>query len=162
LCGPAATWQDVELYNGALGPSVPFVGALQKSVGQIQWNDLAKKFSRRGDDAGDVTGKRWCSGSLIGESLFLTAAHCFEVDSGGWRTPRRGAGGSQQAVPPAELATLMHVNFDYQIARATGKVRPDVSYPVVRLVEYGFDAGGKGLDFAIIELGAGGDGTPPG
>ncbi len=53
----------------------------------------------------------------------------------------------------------MHVNFDYQIDANSGRLRPEVTFPIVNLVEFGMDAPHKQLDFAIVELGPGADGS---
>jgi hypothetical protein len=55
-CGDANNWQDVESYDGALGPSVDFVDRHERAVGYI-----------------DGT----CTGTLVSYNLFLTAGHCF-------------------------------------------------------------------------------------
>lgn len=65
VCGPANESQHVNSYNGALGPSTAFVQANKNSKGAMEASPTSGKF---------------CSGSLIGTNLFLTAGHC--VDSG--------------------------------------------------------------------------------
>jgi V8-like Glu-specific endopeptidase len=171
-CGAIDDSQHVEYYKGNLGPSEAFVALRQPSTGQIQWNDdLAAVFDKPGDDPGNVAGMRWCSGTLIGEDLFLTAAHCVRVAeaAGLWpgfpRTPSRQGADGRLYAPPAELATLMHVNFNYQVAKDSGELRvPDV-YPVGELVEFGDDRpdpDGRTYDYAILRLGAGADGQLPG
>ncbi len=49
---------------------------------------------------------------------------------------------------PAEVATNMHVNFNYQVD-AAGNLRAEQSFPVTSLVEYRLG----GLDFSIARLG---------
>jgi len=111
-------------------------------------------------DPGNVAGQRWCSGTLIADDLFLSAAHCFEPTVSGWKTPRRTVGGVLRLMPAMEIAPLMHVNFNYQIDPQTSQPRtPDV-YPVMALVEYGFDLAGE-LDYAIVRLGPGPSGELP-
>ena len=155
ICGKRDRSQEVERYDGSLGPTKEFVKEHHPSTGQIQWNDnLATLFNRAGDDAGDVNGERWCSGTLITDKLFLTAGHCFDIDSNGWRTPKR----AKESVAPEQLASLMHVNFNYQIDATTGEIRQAVTYPIVRLLEYRL---GK-FDYAVAELGVGTNGEMPG
>jgi V8-like Glu-specific endopeptidase len=172
ICGPEITWQDVELYNGALGPEKLFVDANEPGTGQLQWlskEDLASQFGGPKDDAGNVGGERWCSGTLIAANHFLTAAHCvepqFSVDSGSWRTPRRGRAGNaagNKAVPAADLAKLMHVHFKYQIDGTTRTERMPTTYRIKQLVEYGFGNANKKLDYAILEIEDATNGTKPG
>lgn len=155
ICGKRDRSQEVERYDGSLGPTKEFVKEHHPSTGQIQWNDnLANIFNQPGDNAGDVNGERWCSGTLITDKLFLTAGHCFDIDSNGWRTPKKAS----QSVAPEQLASLMHVNFNYQIDATTGELREAVTYPIVRLVEYRLGR----FDYAIAELGVGGNGEMPG
>jgi V8-like Glu-specific endopeptidase len=164
LCGKSETWQDVELYNGSLGPDRQFVAGLQPHTGQIQWNsDLKKIFSGINDDPGNVEGERWCSGTLIADNLFLTAAHCLATSEDGWKTPRKETSpGHVSLVPPSQLAQLMHVNFNYQVDASTGRLRSPISYKVRSLVEFGFEFPGQKLDYAIVELESGSDGVSPG
>lgn len=56
-CGDANNWQDVESYDGTLGPSVAFVDRHERAVGYI-----------------DGT----CTGTLVAYNMFLTAGHCFD------------------------------------------------------------------------------------
>lgn len=167
-CGPSNDWQDVELYNGRK-PTQRFVNDHQPAVAQIQWrSDLAATLRPRKIAEGNVSGERWCTGTLIASNLFLTAAHCFEPqdDLQGWQTPRhrdRGPGGTVRLLSAQELAPLMQVNFRYQVNGNDPRKRvrePDV-YPIVRLVEYGFDHQAMPLDYAIVEIGTGSDGKQP-
>ncbi len=149
ICGVRDRSQEVESYDGSLGPTKQFVKEHQPSTGQIQWNDdLATTFDQPGDDPGNVNGVRWCSGTLITDKLFLTAGHCFAVNPGSWRTPQRAS----DSVPPKQLASLMHVNFNYQLDVTTGQIRQAAVYPIIRLLEYQLG----NLDYAIAELGLAG------
>jgi hypothetical protein len=155
ICGEHDRSQDVEQYDGTLGPTTQFVTKYQSATGQIQWNDnITARFTKPGDDAGNINDVRWCTGTLLANNLFISAGHCFDIDFNDWRTPRRFVNGSVQALPPQELAPLMHVNFNYQIDGQTGKVRTPTIVPIVRLVEH---RTGK-LDYAIVELGKSADG----
>lgn len=169
LCGPSDNSQDVELYDGKLGPSKDFVKTRQPSTGQIRWNVNIASALNPDDNPGDVSGQRWCSGTLISERLFITAGHCFEIDLNGWQTPQRKVGNGFISLPPQELAPLMHVIFNYQrdgaacgnpAFPATCPIRGGDVYPILKLVERGNE--GRGLDYAILELGDGKDGLAPG
>jgi hypothetical protein len=71
-CGAADDSQPVEQYDGTLGVTTAFVNNNQRPVGQLQWNDnLASIYT----NPGNVSGVRWCTGTLITNDLFLTAGH---------------------------------------------------------------------------------------
>jgi V8-like Glu-specific endopeptidase len=143
ICGATDDSQPVEQYDGTLGVTIAFVNAHQGSVGQLQWNsNLASLYT----SPGDVSGVRWCSGTLIANDLFLAAGHCFDQTGGGWTRPKDNVTGT--TISSAEIATHMHVNFNYQVDPA-GNLRPEQSFPVTALVEYRLG----GLDFAIVRLG---------
>jgi len=91
---------------------------------------------------------------MITDDLYITAGHCFDQDGGGWTRPERNG----QTIEPGEIATLMRVNFKYQINGGTNQVRAGESFPVVELIEHRLG----GLDFAIARLGANADGVLPG
>jgi V8-like Glu-specific endopeptidase len=146
ICGAVDDSQPVEQYDGTLGVPTAFVNAHQSAVGQIQWNDnLASIYT----NPGDVTGVRWCSGTMISNDLFLAAGHCFDQTGGSWARPKDNATGA--TISPAEIATNMHVNFNYQVDPA-GNLRTEQSFAILALVEYRLG----GLDFAIVRL----DGNP--
>jgi V8-like Glu-specific endopeptidase len=141
-CGATDDSQAVEQYNGALGVTRAFVDAHQGAVGQLQWNtNLAARYT----NPGNVSGVRWCTGTLISDSLFLTAGHCFDRDADGWSLPR--VNGTTNVISSADIATNMHVNFNFQVD-ANGNMRQEQSFAVTELVEYRF--GGK--DYAIVRL----------
>jgi V8-like Glu-specific endopeptidase len=143
ICGTTDDSQPVEQYDGALGVTTAFVAAHQSPVGQLQWNNnLASIYN----NPGNVSDVRWCSGTLITNDLFLTAGHCFDQSGGGWIRPVDNTTGV--TISPAEIATNMHVNFNYQVD-PSGTLRAEQSYPVLNLVEYRLG----GLDFAIVQLG---------
>ena len=141
ICGAIDDSQPVEQYDGSLGVTVAFVAAHQSAVGQLQWNNnLASIY----DNPGNV-GVRWCTGTMISNDLFLTAGHCFDQTGGGWQRPL--IDGTSNVIPPTEIATNMHVNFDYQVD-PMGVLKQEESFTVTELVEYRLG----GIDFAIARL----------
>lgn len=143
ICGGTNDAQEVEQYDGSLGPTTEFVADHERPVGQLQWNDdLATKYAQ----PGNVSGVRWCSGTLISCDLFLSAGHCFDRSGGGWNRPIDDDTG--EVISETEIATNMHVNFNFQLD-PDGDPRPEESYPVTELVEYRLN----GLDFAVVRLG---------
>ncbi|WMS85339.1 trypsin-like peptidase domain-containing protein (plasmid) [Bacillus wiedmannii] len=145
VCG-AEDFQDVERYNGTLGVATEFVDAHQAPVGQLQWyDDLASKYTQ----PGNVSGKRWASGTLISEDLFLTAGHCFDQNPVPWTVPR--INGTNNPISSQEIAKNIKVNFNYQVD-FSGNPRSPQSFAILELIEYRLG----GLDFAIVRL----DGNP--
>jgi V8-like Glu-specific endopeptidase len=144
-CGAVDDSQAVEQYDGSLGVTADFVSAHQAAVGQLQWNDNVATIYR---DPGNVSGERWCSGTLIAGNLFLTAGHCFDSlprTEGGWQLPFRN--GTNEIISPQEIAGNMHVNFNYQVD-ASGSPRKERQYVIEELKEDRL----AGLDFAILTL----------
>ncbi len=142
ICGEDDS-QPVEQYDGTLGVTTQFVMDHERPVGQLQWNsNLAQIYT----NPGNVSNVRWCTGTLITNDLFLTAGHCFDQTGGGWSRPK--ANGTNTIIPPSEIATNMHVNFNYQVD-ANGNLKQEQSYPILELVEYRIN----GLDFAVARLG---------
>ncbi|MFI0849682.1 trypsin-like serine peptidase [Mesorhizobium sp. IMUNJ 23232] len=158
VCGPDDS-QDVELYDGSLGPTLDFVAGNEPSTAQLQWNsDLAQKYPPPNADAGNVSRARWCTGTMISPNEMLTAGHCFDQTGGGWKRPRRLVGGQWVIIEPNEIALNMHVNFGYQVDRNTGAIRTPTIFPIVALDEYRIG----GVDYAIVRIGAGADGRQAG
>ncbi|MEM7222099.1 MAG: trypsin-like peptidase domain-containing protein [Pseudomonadota bacterium] len=142
ICGGIDDSQPVEQYDGTLGVTQAFVSAHQRPVGQLQWNDnLADIY----DNPGNVNNVRWCTGTLISRNLFLTAGHCFDRTGGGWQRPL--IDGTNTVISSAEIATNMHVNFDFQVDPG-GNLRPEQQVAIQSLVEYRLG----NLDFAIVRL----------
>jgi len=141
-CGATDDSQPVEQYDGSLGVPIGFVNAHQRPVGQLQWNsNLGDKYN----NAGNVSGARWCTGTLISANLFLTAGHCFDSTGGGWIRP--SVDGTSNLISPSEIAKNMHVNFNYQVD-SSGNSRQEQEFAIVDLVEYRLG----NLDFAIVRL----------
>ncbi|WP_170863059.1 trypsin-like peptidase domain-containing protein [Methylobacterium sp. UNC300MFChir4.1] len=165
-CGPSDDSQDVELYKGDLGASKEFVNKHQPSTALLQWRNNLKSLLSPGDDAGNVEGERWCTGTLLSDNLFVTAGHCFDIDANEWTTPRHRIGANTYSpYQPTEFAPLMQVNFNFQrdASKCTDAnpescpTRPTIIYPVTRVHEH---RNGQ-LDYTIIELGASDRGEKP-
>jgi Trypsin-like peptidase domain len=155
ICGSRDDTQDVEKYDGSLGVPREFVDTHEPQIGQLQWlEDLHDRFSAPGESAGNVAGARWGSGGLIANDLFITAGHCFDRQGGGWDRPRRGG----KVIESDEIATLMRVNFNYQVNGQTDQVRPGEAFPVEELLEFRH----ANLDFAIARVGTNAAGRLPG
>jgi hypothetical protein len=155
ICGNRDDTQDVEKYDGSLGVTREFVDTHEPRIGQLQWlEDLHDRFSGPGDSAGNVAGVRWGSGGLIESDLFITAGHCFDQRGGGWERPRRGG----KLIESDEIATLMRVNFNYQVNGQTDQVRPGEAFPVEELLEFRH----ANLDFAIARVERNAAGRLPG
>lgn len=162
ICGEKADFQDVEGYDGALGVSKAYVKAHEPTTVQLQWVSdatIAKKLP--GYSPGNVGGERWCTGTLIGVDLVLTAGHCFDVQEealAGWISPfKLGPDLKPIPAPSTELAKLQVVNFGYQVNAKTGTIRKPTVYPIVALLEHR-----RGnLDYAIVRIGPGSDGKLP-
>lgn len=154
ICGSKDDSQDVEKYDGTLGVTKEFVEQFSPPVGQLQWREnLADMFNKKGESPGNVQGQRWCTGCLIDGDKFLTAGHCFDQFGGGWERPSR----NNEVISSQEIATLMQVNFNYQIDPSTEKPRPDDRFPIIGLLEYREN----GLDYAILQLGRNEEGQSP-
>ena len=137
-CGVTDDSQPVEQYDGTLGVTRAFVDAHQPMVGQLQWNnDLAAIYT----NPGNVAGVRWCTGALIGDNLFLTAGHCLDRTADGWQLPR--VNGSNDVISSQEIATRMHVNFNFQVD-PNGNQRPEQAFAVTQMIEHRLGT----LDFA--------------
>ena len=68
ICGPTNDLQHVNQYDGSTGQGIDFVNQFKSRVGAMS-----------ALNTNDSRGK-YCSGTLIGPDLFLTASHCIGVD----------------------------------------------------------------------------------
>ena len=105
ICGGTDESEHVELYDGTLGVSRDQVLMTEAPVGQLQWLNFAGLFSGPTDDAGNLSGVRWGTGTLVSPDIFLTAGHLFDQYGGGWIRPKRNG----EPLAPEKLATLMGV-----------------------------------------------------
>ena len=64
---------------------------------------------------------------------------------GSWQLPLTN--GTTNVIPPPEIATNMHVNFNFQVD-ASGNPRPEQQFAILQLTEHRLG----GFDFAIIRL----------
>ena len=143
ICGISDDSQPVEQYDGTLGVTRAFVDAHQAPAAQVQWNDdLATHYT----NPGNVNGVRWGSGTMISPDLFLTCGHLFDQAGGGWTRPM--VNGTSTVISPQEIATRMHLNFNYQVD-ASGTLRTETRFPITHLVEFRLG----GIDMAICRIG---------
>ncbi len=154
VCGDFDHAEEIEKYVPRMGIPKDFIQKVGRSVGMLRWNnDFGTMFHGEGDNEGDVKGRNWGSGCLIGDDYFLTAGHVFEPMVNEFTTPIKAG----LAVESADLAKLMNVVFNYEVDSISGQVRKDtMSFPVLQLIEYRHG----GRDYAIVRLGKNGDVLP--
>lgn len=116
ICG-SNDLQQVNSYDGKLGPSIEFVKTFEKAVGAME-------------SEGKDSSSKFCTGTLISEDLFITAAHC--VDS--------------------STAKGKFVAFNYQKAKDSSQLLPQKHFKIAEVIEDGLN----GLDYAVLRL----DGKP--
>ena len=146
ICGSADESQEVEQYDGSLGVSKEFVTTHQKKVGQVQWNDNLHEIYT---DPGNLSGRRWMSGTLLANDYFLSVGHCFDNASlkpGVEFLPK--VNGTNRYIESKEIARNMHVNFNYQ-TDPEGILRQEDSFPIVELCEFR----SRLVDYALVKLG---------
>ena len=145
ICGEEDESQQIEQYDGSLGVTVDFVKFHQTKVGQVQWNDnLHEKYT----NPGNLNGRRWMSGTLLRYDYFLTVGHCFDTASLTADEFLPKVNGTNRYIEPKEIATNMHVNFNYQL-NPNGKLRQEDSFPITELCEFRY----RYVDYAIAKLG---------
>lgn len=153
ICGPHDDSVDVEKYAGTLPPKA-FVDRHQGPVVQIEWRPNLAGLLGPQVDPGNVSGEKWCTGTMVAPNLMLTAGHCFDPVRGPeWFTPRKNG----VSLSAQELAPLMQATLGYQVSAATGAVKPGVSFPITALREYRL---GK-LDYAVVQVGRNAAGELP-
>ena len=105
ICGSTTDWQNVETYDGTLGPTTDFVAAHQRPVGQMT--------------------PIGCSGTLIAPDLFLTAGHCASSSTPGNQTVRFNFQSAPNGTPRPTTS--------YSIAAVVEDALGGVDYAILRL-----------------------------
>jgi V8-like Glu-specific endopeptidase len=145
ICGVVDDSQGVETYDGTLGVTQQFVADHQRQVACVVWNDdLADHFA----NPGNVAGAEFGSGTMVSDDVFLTCGHLFDQTGGGWVRPVDDATGT--TITPQQIATHMHLRFDYQ-DQPDGTPRPTTDVPILELLEYRLG----GIDMAVCRVPAG-------
>lgn len=114
ICGGKNTMQEVNDYQGNLGQPADFVKKHQGAVGALA--------------RGNKNSRKFCSGTLIGTNLFLTASHCID-----------------RSVTKDKYAV-----FNYETKAGSKDLLEQDHYKVTEVVEDGVY--GRGLDYAILKL----------
>ena len=148
ICDITTDWQEVEQYNGRLGIrnlSREFVARHERAVGNLKWESNWRASYKKPGNIPNNT--RWCSGTMISNNLYLTAAHCLEfgaAETNGWVWPVNASG---TKLTPQQVVANMEVAFNYQVA-PNGAQRVEQRYAVLRAREVRLG----GLDYAILTL----------
>jgi Trypsin-like peptidase domain len=112
ICGSTDDSQFVNSYNGNLGPTVAFVSANKGSKGAME-------------NTASASSSKFCSGSLIGTNLFLTAGHCVDSTTVG----KFVAFNYERAAGSTTLLTQSHYRIDAVLEDGVG----GVDYAILRL-----------------------------
>jgi V8-like Glu-specific endopeptidase len=121
LCGPRDL-QHVNSYNGRLGVSQTYVKKYKGAVGALTSKNTP-------------TGSKYCTGTLIGKDLFLTASHCVSSKTVGHFV----AFGYERKAGSTALGTQEFYKIT-QLVEEGAKKSPAIDYAIVRLER---DAGSK-------------------
>jgi V8-like Glu-specific endopeptidase len=141
ICGVTDDSQPVETYDGTLGVTQDFVAAHQATVACVRWNADLSAYT----NPGNVAGARFGTGTMISRDLFITAGHLFDQTGGGWMRPADNATGL--TISPQEIATNMHLEFNYQ-DDSSGNPRPITEFAITALLEHRLG----GVDYAICRI----------
>ena len=127
-------------------PNLPALNSVQASIGQLRWpGNLASKYNRLGDSAGNISGVAWCNGVFLSDGYFLTTGHCFDK-GGGWQRPNHNGVVSS----PDSIAPL------FNVYPSTMDGTNDNPLQVEELIYHR----PLGLDCAIVRLSQHNDSTP--
>ena len=127
ICGTRNDAQQVNSYNGTLGPTTAFVASHRGPVGAMETTAAANS-------------SKYCSGSLIATNLFLTAGHCVDASTVGDFVSfnfERVAGGTM-------VLTQTHAQITAIVEDSPG----GLDYAIVRL------AGTPGATFGVAAVAA--------
>jgi len=113
ICGSTNDAQHVNSYNGTLGPSITFVQTYKGSKGAMETTATASQSAK------------YCSGSLIGSNLFLTAGHCVDSTTVGDYV----AFNYERAANSTTVLTQTHVRINAVLEDEVG----GLDYAIVRL-----------------------------
>lgn len=112
ICGATDEMQFVNDYKGDLGQTIAYVSRFKSRVGAMT-------------DSTTALGQKFCSGTLIGPNLFLTASHCIGYDTVG-----------------------QYIAFNYEKEKNRSSLLKQEFFKITKVVEDGLN----GLDFAILQL----------
>lgn len=119
ICNGKDTMLPVNEYDGSLGPSKKFVADRKGAVAALAMGSPGST-------------RKFCTGTMISEDLFLTASHC--IDSS---------------------ITSKFAVFNYEKAPGSSQLLPEDARKILAVVEDGEASGGR-LDYAILQI----DGKP--
>ena len=135
-------WIDVVDYKGNEGISIANLNQRANAVGMLKFKASFGSFKPN-----NLVNAERCSGTLIANNLFLTAAHCLFSD-GNAPWPKNANG---SVLTPFESARLMEVRFNYKLG-LNGAPLVSQDFKVSEVVDFYFGD----LDYAVLKL----EGTP--
>jgi V8-like Glu-specific endopeptidase len=112
ICGSRDDSQFVNDYQGNLGPTTAFVRANKTSVGAMENGNTA-------------TSSKYCSGTLIGTNVFITAGHCTDSTTVG-----------------------DYVAFNYERRAGSTTLLTQSHFKILQVIEDGL----SGIDYSILRL----------